>query len=155
DPTIAAVVEDDRVGDEELAVAYRSKNNTVESHPLEIADHAFLDMGSRALDKDDARSGSSLAVDEQTAQADDIAGSGLVGDAKVVGRQDARLTRSVVGDGDRFHDGKLRRTGPSVIAGRQHADLAARIGLVVRALERGAGMHKRAVVAVVAEVRDP
>src|SRR5262249_42761923 len=162
-----AIVENNRIGNEEPLDAgpgpakYRRKfysDAQARNCCFEIADHAVLNVQRQAIDEIDSLRAAAEAIDHQAAQADDVARAAVHDDRSVIRRPgNACFTGTIVRDVDRFAYEELidARVRPAKIAGRQHADLAARIGLVVRALERGAGMRKRAVVAVVAEVRDP
>src|SRR5262249_5234090 len=98
------VVVDDGVGDEELGVAGRLHQDP-EPAQLDIPDHAVLDVHGRGLTDHDAACGNVMPIDDEAAQADDVANSGANGDADAGGwSRNASLTRSVVGDADRLID---------------------------------------------------
>src|SRR5262249_458328 len=93
----APVVEDDGVGYEELGVAARGKE--LDPFPrakrLEIPDHAILDVQGRDRPDVNSDAADALPIDDQAAQADDVAGARVGGDADAKGRdQNARLAGS-------------------------------------------------------------
>src|SRR5262249_18134595 len=97
------VVEDDGIGDEQLAVVARLEGDAESAaNRLQVPDHAVLDVDGRRLQDENAAIASDLPVNHQAAQADDVASSGTDADADVGGRdQDAGFAGIVVGDVDR------------------------------------------------------
>src|SRR5207302_8925186 len=105
---------------------------------LEVLDDAILDVQGRAMSEIDSDTPDAASVDDQAAQADDIAGA----DADVDGDRAAQsrnscFASSVIGDADRLGYSQTRRA--AIVTGGENADLAAGVGLIVRALEARAG----------------
>src|SRR4051812_29977834 len=150
---VAAVVAHERVGNEESALCVRrliaDHCNAVAGV---IADDAVLDgQGCPAVEAHPVAAAETDALDGQAAQADVVAGPGIDRDADEAARdQHAGFSHPIVDDADALGD-----VDGAVAARVEHADFAERERLVMRALEGAARRQPVAVIAVVAERRDP
>src|SRR5262249_2136766 len=119
----AAVVEDDGVGHKELKVLEGGKDDSPWIEPgggFEIPDHAVLNVNGRGRIEHKPAKAYGLPIDDQSAQADDVAAARVDDNGKAAGRRhNAGLAASVVGDVDRPVDDQR-----AVVSGIDDADLA-------------------------------
>src|SRR5262249_47044719 len=107
---IAAVVVDERVGHEQLADARdRAVDDTPSVLPFEVPDHAVLDVHGRGESGQYTTRSEATPVDDQAAQADDVAAAGIDVEDDGTGTSERsaedRLPPAVARDGDGFADG--------------------------------------------------
>src|SRR5262249_40750803 len=103
-PLSAAVVVDQRVGNEQLVEAGHRIDESPRKLSLEIPDHAVLDVHGGGLLDLDSSCRRAFPVDGQAAQADNVAGTGLDVDDVGVGAEQQRVARTVIDDADRLAD---------------------------------------------------